>query len=203
MKFYIPSHFSTATNTHEIEFLKKYPFATVLSTGNSNPEISKIPMLLKVDSDSLYLEGHFAKANPHWQTISENPDTTMIFDGAHGYVSPTCYSSPSTNVPTWNYSTLVVQTHCEIIEDNEWIVCALKDLVNSFEKDSSWMNTVEGGFFSNLSKGVVGIKAKVQSIQSKFKLSQNRSSVDQVRVADYFSTINRELADDMKKWGTT
>lgn len=199
MKLYVPDHF--LNKSKEIELVRKYPFATLISNSGGSLEISKIPLLLKTDGDDLVFEGHFSKANPHWKTISNDPKLTLIFDGAHDYVSPTWYSDPVKNVPTWNYSSVIAEVEGEVIQDKEWIAKSLGDLANNFENNRVWIDSVDKEFFGNLTNGVVGLRAKVTSIKSKFKLSQNREGKDQIQVIEKFKEINKDLADDMNNWG--
>src|SRR5258706_13567554 len=48
------------------------------------------------------LYGHMARANPHGRLFGDG-EILVIFNGPHGYVSPTWYSDRTINVPTWNY----------------------------------------------------------------------------------------------------
>lgn len=80
MKLHVPKLHSIEDQETQIDFLKKYPFATLISNVDEELEISKVPLLLKQDGEKLYLEGHLARANPHWRTISNNSNITMMFD---------------------------------------------------------------------------------------------------------------------------
>ncbi|MEZ4741561.1 MAG: FMN-binding negative transcriptional regulator [Bdellovibrionota bacterium] len=199
VKLHIPPYFSN--KDHEIELLKKYPLSTMISIAQNEKEISKAPLLLKSDNKELYLEGHLSKANSHWKTIEKHQNVILIFNGSQGYISPNWYKDMIHNVPTWNYSIAVVEASCEIIHDTSEIIDSLNEMVCEFEQDNTWKNAVDMDFFNDLAQSIVGIKAKVLSIESKFKLSQNRNPEDKNNVLKYLKKINPSLADDMNTWG--
>ena len=61
------------------------------------------------------IEGHFAKANHHWQALAGR-ETLVIFPGPHSYVSPTLYVE-ELSVPTWNYIAVHAYGTMELVED--------------------------------------------------------------------------------------
>jgi transcriptional regulator len=61
------------------------------------------------------IEGHFAKANRHWQALAGR-ETLVVFPGPHSYVSPANYTEPL-SVPTWNYIAVHAYGTLELVED--------------------------------------------------------------------------------------
>jgi hypothetical protein len=58
------------------------------------------------------LQGHIARANPLWKEVPNGAEVLVIFQGHHGYISPSWYPSKHEthrHVPTWNYE--VVHAH--------------------------------------------------------------------------------------------
>ena len=54
------------------------------------------------------IEGtHLARANPHWQGL-DGAAVTVVFEGAHGPVSPTWYGDAANAVPSWTYTAVHV-----------------------------------------------------------------------------------------------
>ncbi len=184
-----------------LEFIKEHSFATLLSVNNSIIEhISKIPLLIKLNNGEIYLEGHLAKTNSHWKFLKENSNHVVaMFDGAHDYVSPTLYINPKKDVPTWNYSTVIVNGVAEIIDSSQWLINSTMELADKYEKDSSWKNAVDKDFLNQLSKGIIGIQIKVTTLQGKFKLSQNQDKQSRDNVIKHFEKTNMALAKEMKK----
>jgi transcriptional regulator len=48
-----------------------------------------------------------ARANPHYQALSHDPNALAVFTGPSGYVSSSWYSKRD-SAPTWNYAVV----HC-------------------------------------------------------------------------------------------
>jgi len=198
---YIPPLFKVEDQERKIEFIKQYSFATLISVDcNSIRHLSKIPLLLKLIDEQIYLEGHLARTNPHWKFIEEkHSQVVAMFDGPHDYVSPTEYLNPILNVPTWNYSTVVVSGDCKIIDSQEWLMQSTMELADKYEKDDSWKIKLDKNFANNLAKGIIGLKIKVQGMEGKFKLSQNRDKQSRLNVIKHFENTNPDLANEMKK----
>ena len=136
---------------------------------------------------------------PHWSYLENHPLITVLFDGAHDYISPTWYGDPTQNVPTWNYSTVLMHGKVSLFTDQERLLQSVLAMAEKFETDKSWETTVDKNFLSQLSKGIVGIEIElIGEIQSKFKLSQNRSDVDRKKFIEILSTKNSKLAKDME-----
>jgi len=196
---YSPPHFQVEDKEKVLEFVRQNSFATLISCGeNTVSNISKIPLMLKDEEGQLYLEGHFARPNPHWKYLMDNPSVTVMFDGPHDYISPSWYENPTKDVPTWNYSTVIMKGVAGITDSSEWLLQSVMELSDKFENDSSWKDSVDKDFLRGLSKGIVGIKIQVKEIQSKFKLSQNRSELDKNNVMNELSSRNEELAELMR-----
>ena len=73
------------------EWIKSYPFASLISHTSSGPEASHLPLL--IDTECTRLRGHMARANKQWQRFTDDPVLT-IFQGPHAYISPTFFNSP-------------------------------------------------------------------------------------------------------------
>ena len=121
-----------------------------------------------------------------------------MFDGLHDYISPSWYESPSKGVPTWNYSTVIIEGIAEIIDSSEWLLKSVMEFTDKFEKDSSWKSSIDIDYLGNLAKGIVGIKIDVKEVHSKFKLSQNRSEIDKNNVINELSRRNKGLSELMR-----
>jgi len=77
------------------------------------------------------LHGHLARNNDQWK-LDPVGEALAIVRGPDAYISPGCYASKAEHgrvVPTWNY--VVVHAHgpLEIVEDRDWLLAHLEDLV--------------------------------------------------------------------------
>ena len=139
-------------------------------------------MVVQPDPDNAAcLLGHLASANPHAQAMLVS-DSTLVLQGAHGYVSPAWYVSGLPLVPTWNYRVAHLTGRAEQVAD-EALDALLAQLVSRFEGKEGWrMTAVPEKALAAMRRGIVGFRFRPQRVEVKNKLSQNRLPEDVVGV---------------------
>jgi transcriptional regulator len=159
--------------------MRTYSFATLFGPASGEPRgagtmATHLPLIVKDEGEHGILEGHFAKANPHWQALAGH-ETLVVFAGPHSYVSPTLYTEPL-SVPTWNYIAVHAHGTLALVEDNAAKEALLADLIAAHEPSylDHWHGLPEG-FRRNLLAGIMGFRIPIARIEGKFKLSQNRA----------------------------
>src|SRR5204863_3281469 len=96
---YIPRHTLIDDPAKLYRFMQDFNFATLITVENGMPVVSHLPFI--IDPDAGILKAHFARANSQWKTFAEDREVLVIFQGDHGYITPSWYEvHPS--VPTWN-----------------------------------------------------------------------------------------------------
>ena len=175
---YNPAKFKSQDFDHAYNLMHKNPFAVLITVVDGKPLVSQLPITVKKNGDQLELVGHLARANPHSRALADH-QATVIFQGAHTYITPVWYAQ--NDVPTWNYLTVHVTGHVDLIQDYEGIIVCLKDLAAQVEQywPSGWEFFIpEDLSTGELEKNIVGFRIKVEEISFKKKLSQNRSAKD-------------------------
>ena len=139
---------------------------------NASLAATHLPLVVKDAGEHGVIEGHFAKANHHWQALAGR-ETLVVFSGPHSYVSPTLYTE-ELSVPTWNYIAVHAYGVLELIEDPAAKDALLKDLIAIHEPAYAdrWRALPEG-FHRTMLAGIVGFRIPIARIEGKFKLSQN------------------------------
>lgn len=135
----------------------------------------------------------------------DGAEILTIFQGPHGYVSPSLYAThPS--VPTWNYTAVHVYGRASLVTDPQSLRAMLETLVARHEagRETPWsMDGLQPGYVDGMLRRIVGIEIEVSRIESKHKLSQNRSRVDRTRVIEALnasaSAHERELGAYMNQ----
>lgn len=154
----------------------------LITEHDGYPCISHLPFLFEPDVGSHgKLIGHMAKDNPQWKSLIGIESIVVVFNGAHGYISPTLYSTPG--VPTWNYAVVHLHGKPTVIEDPAEVEDILDKLTTNFE--SSQLNPWEMSFpieKNKLLQMIVGFEIDIQTIKGKFKLSQNRTAQEQQNI---------------------
>jgi transcriptional regulator len=187
---YLPDVFHETDLDALHALIESYSFATLISPGSKEPMITHLPLLLDRGRGAQgTLIGHVARANPHWRTLQELPDTTAVFHGPHAYVSPSWYSvHPS--VPTWNYAVVHAAGQARLIHEPQALEHITRRLVDAFEspRPEPWRMDLPPDFHLQMLGAIVGFEIEIRQLSGKFKLSQNRSMDDRRRVVTALET---------------
>ncbi len=137
---YNPAKHRVGDRTELLDFVRSYPFATLVSVRDGQPSISHLPMLLHTSEPDSHpvLHGHLAKANDYWKEIGDGLDATAIFHGPQAYITPQWYPSKRKHrkvVPTWNYAVVPAQGQIRTINDKEWLHKHVSALTDQHEKE--------------------------------------------------------------------
>jgi transcriptional regulator len=160
-----------------IEAMQAYSFAILFgadSVPGSASVATHLPLVVKDEGPHGLLEGHFARANRHWQSLAGH-ETLVVFPGPHSYVSPTLYEE-TLSVPTWNYVAIHTYGTMMLVEDEAGKDALLAGLIAIHEPAyaEKWRGMPEG-FRRSMLTGIVGFRIPIERIEGKFKVSQNRA----------------------------
>lgn len=136
------------------------------------------------------LRAHFARGNAHWKELRENTQCLVVFSGENGYVTPSWYATKAQNgkvVPTWNYEMVEVRGVATVVEDTDWLRRLLTDLTKQHEgiRPEPWhLNDAPADFLETHMRGIVGVELVIETLEGKWKMSQNKSLEDREGVVD-------------------
>ena len=166
-----------------VDFMKRFSFATIITSKNNMPTATHLPFLVRIENEKIILTSHFAKANDQWKSI-ENNTVLVIFNEPHAYISPKLYEK-DLNVPTWNYLAVHVYGKGSIIPESDKVMEILNATVMNYEQDyqQQWRGLPEK-YKLSLSKGIVAFEIEVIDLQAKKKISQDKSDTEQRRIID-------------------
>ena len=187
---YVPTSFAVTDSGKLAGVMRDHSFATVVTTDPTGvPFASHVPILFFPERGSRgALAGHVARANPQWQHLRDGKEALVIFQGPHGYVSPSWYQT-TLAVPTWNYVAVHAYGIPRIVDDERELDALIQATIEKYEagRPNPWRAQLPAEFKSKMMKGIVGFEIPVSRIEGKFKLSQNRQPEDVARVADALS----------------
>ena len=183
---YSPKFNQVADRGILIEAMQAYSFA-ILFGPQSAPDApaplvaTHLPLIVKDEGEHGLIEGHFAKANRHWQALAGR-ETLVVFPGPHSYVSPSFYTE-ELSVPTWNYIAVHAYGTLELVEDDAGKGALLEGLIQANEPAfaEKW-HGMPDGFRRTMLAGIVGFRIPIARIEGKFKISQNRAPEERVNV---------------------
>jgi transcriptional regulator len=193
---YTPDHFREDRPAVLAAAMREIGFATLVTQGL---EANHLPMLL----DGGVLRGHVARANPVWK--AGEGAALAIFLGPHAYVSPNWYPSKAETgkaVPTWNYITVHARGAIRWIQDAGWLHAHVSAATSAHEapRPEPWkVSDAPQSYIDSLLRAIVGFELTIETLEGKYKLSQNRAEADRDGVREALAREGRtDIARLMK-----
>ena len=130
------------------------------------------------------LVGHLARYNPQCLLPPPGVQAIVIFQGPHGYVSPSWYPGKRTDprqVPTWDYLSVEARGTLVTFNDDERLLDLLNRLTlrNETGRENPWHVTdAPTDYVREQMRHIVGIELRIESLIGRYKLSQNRNAKD-------------------------
>lgn len=189
---YLPTHFHETDIAAMHALMRAHPLATLVIRGSAGFAADPLPFLLDtVDDGPGLLLAHVARANPLWrEALAGNDEALVIFQGPSAYVSPGFYPSKAEShrvVPTYNYSAVHAHGRIAVHDDARWLRGLVARLTRRFEADEPqpWrMTDAPAEFIEAQLANIVGIEIRIERLEGKAKLSQNREAADRRGVVD-------------------
>ena len=215
---YIPKPFQIDDWNEITSFVKRHPAINLVTVGaDGNPISTLLPAVWDTSNlnEGFYgtLVTHISKGNDQWKSIKNGQVGLAIIQGAQAYVSPTNYEKKLTDhkvVPTWNYQMVHLTGTLEVSEDRELLRQIVSGLTDFHEGNRSkpWSaSESDSEYFEAQLGGIVAITMTVTKVEAKYKLSQNRSEVDQKNIAEDLSksakSEEREISSEMRRTAKT
>lgn len=200
---YLPAHFKSADFEHALRLVAEHPLALVLgpdAQGDSFGSHLPLVVVTEGEGDGFVLEGHMARANPHWGWLSQQKTVLAVFSGPGAYISPRHYDSVQ-NVPTWNYAALHAYGDVELIDVPDDKDALLKRLIGRFEPAyaEQWRG-LNPDYQRKLLAAIVGFRIRVTRWELKLKMSQNRAATERQRIRDALGASERAEERATAEW---
>ncbi len=183
--------------------------ALVTTTSDGYLKVSHLPLLVSETPDgSVRLNGHFARANDHWQIIERGDAVSVaIFQGPHTYLSPSNYATKQETgkvVPTWAYVIVHAHGSAETHHDANWLLAHVNALTdrNEAEQANPWkVSDAPDDYVASMLRGIVGVELGVSQLDGIWKMNQHRSEADKAStiagLAGSDNQRDRQLAEVM------
>lgn len=192
-----------------MEFIHQHPFAFIAGCNEkAEPVATQIPVFIEEREEKLYLTGHMMRNTDHARAFEKNPAVLCVFTGPHAYVSATWYTNPH-QASTWNYMAVHVKGAMRLLDETR-LVEVLKKTSLHFENNNGASETIYDNlpeeYTSKLLKAIVAFEVEVHSMESVFKLSQNRDKESYRNIVGRLENQDataRAVAEEMKKRETS
>lgn len=188
--------FNRVSDEDEIRaMVRDWGSAELITVDGGRPVATLLPIIWSGDT----VIAHLARANQHWRSIGEGTPALLICGGPQAYVSPSYYPSKGEHgrvVPTWNYSSVHLSGAAYVHHDADWLRSAVTLLTGEHEgqRPDPWsVYDAPEAFIDGQLRGIVGVEIRVEKIEAKAKLSQNRSTADRQGVVLGLESTNGPL----------
>jgi transcriptional regulator len=179
---YSPSYNRLEDRAELVDFMRRNSFALLVTGTGGTLHASHLPVLVIDVGDRLRLDLHMARNNPQWKEFFDD-EVMVVFPGPHAYVSPRWYEEEE-RVPTWNYAAVHAYGTPKVIDDKRRKHENQRRLVEML--DPQWLprfDALRPQYVDSMLAGIVNFEIEVTRLDTRWKLSQNRSRREQELIA--------------------
>ena len=183
---YLPNSFAERDLPALFAFMEAHPLATLVTSTPTGLFGTHLPLVLHRDAGTMgTLFGHVARANPHSRSSSDGGvEALVIFTGPDAYITPEWYATKQETgrvVPTWNYVAVHAYATLHLHDDPSFLRPHLEALTRRHEgnRPKPWqVNDAPADYLEQQLKAIVGVELKIDRLEGKWKMSQNRVAAD-------------------------
>jgi transcriptional regulator len=179
---YSPAYNRLEDRAELLDFMRANSFVVLVTGTGGALHASHLPVQIRVEKEQVILDMHMARANAQWKEFFDE-EVMVVFSGPHAYVSPRWYEE-NERVPTWNYAAVHAYGIPKLIEDRTAKHANQRKLVAML--DPQWLprfDALRQDYVERMLDGIVNFEIPVTRLDTRWKLSQNRSRREQERIA--------------------
>jgi transcriptional regulator len=179
---YAPPYNRVEDRAEVLGFMRANSFALLVTGTGGALRGSHLPVMVQERGDQLVLDMHMARNNAQWQEFFDE-EVMVVFFGPHAYVSPRWYEEQE-RVPTWNYAAVHVYGIPKVISDAKQKHESQRRLVAAL--DPQWLpkfDALSPKYVESMLQGIVNFEVAATRLETRWKLSQNRSRREQELIA--------------------
>jgi transcriptional regulator len=172
---YSPPYNQVENQAEVIAFMRANNFALLVTGTGGTLHGSHLPVLVHEREGGIALDMHMARNNPQWEEFFDDQEVMVVFSGPHAYVSPRWYEEKE-RVPTWNYAAVHAYGLPKINSERKAKHESQRRLVAAM--DPQWLpefDKLSDKYVTMMLDGIVNFEISVTRIETRWKLSQNRS----------------------------
>jgi transcriptional regulator len=177
------------------------PWMTIVSETDDGLVASHYPGLVDDESEDLSVVTHVGRPDEKLHDFGAR-EVLLIFQGPHGYISPSWYTDGPWPVPTWNFSAAHCHGTPQVLGPEENLR-VLTRLVEHFEKRVDAPVYLDQELGAQISKGTVGLRIPISRFVCKVKMSHDKDPQSREQVLAELRGggpyASEALADDMER----
>ncbi len=186
---YLPELFKEERLPILHDAIRRAGLAMLVTTGTTGIEVSHVPLMIDTTEGPFgTLYGHLARANDQWRTAAPDQPALAVFTGPDAYISPSNYPSKAAHgkvVPTWNYVAIHARGPAKFFHEAGELHDLVSHLTNRHEagRERPWAVTdAPENFVQSQLRAIVGFSLVIETLEGKWKMSQNRTEEDRAGV---------------------
>jgi transcriptional regulator len=180
---YSPAYNRIEDRAEQLAFMRANSFALLVAGTGGTLHASHLPVVVEEAGAQVAIHSHMARNNPQWKEFFEDEEVLVVFAGPHAYVSPRWYEETE-RVPTWNYAAVHAYGTVRLVADRAAKHASQRRLVA--ELDPQWLPKFDAlgkEYVDRMLDGIVTFDIAVTRLETRWKLSQNRSRREQELIA--------------------
>ena len=179
---YSPSYNRLENRAELLEFMRANSFVLLVTGTGGTLHASHLPATVHEDAGRIRIDMHMARNNPQWKEFFDD-EVLVVFSGPHAYVSPRWYEEHE-RVPTWNYAAVHAYGVPAMVKDREAKHASQRHLISTL--DPQWLpkfDALRPEYVDRMLDGIVNFEIVVTRLETRWKLSQNRTRREQESIA--------------------
>jgi transcriptional regulator len=176
------------------DFMDEFAFVDLVTTSPSL-RITHIPVLLdRAAGPYGTILGHISRQNEQAKAFDEHEEAVIVFRGPHGYISPAWYHNRQA-VPTWNFAVVHATGKLRAVTDPKALHAFLARLIDKFESYQGTgydFSKLPDSYVDGMLAGIVGFEMRIELLEGKFKLGQDRSQADREGILSHLEKARGE-----------
>ena len=180
---YAPAYNRLEDRKELVEFMRANSFVLLVTGTGGTLHASHLPLTVHERNGKICLDMHMARNNPQWREFFDDQEVMVVFSGPHAYVSPRWYEEKE-RVPTWNYAAVHAYGFPKLIEERKRKHESQRRLIEML--DPQWLpkfDALRAAYVDQMLDGIVNFEVEVTRLDTRWKLSQNRSRREQELIA--------------------
>ncbi len=179
---YSPPYNRLEDRAELVEFMRANSFVVLVTGTGGTLQASHLPAQVSLEGGKIVLDMHMARNNPQWREFFDE-EVLVVFAGPHAYVSPRWYEEKE-RVPTWNYAAVHAYGIPKIVNEPSAKYASQRSLVAML--DPQWLpkfDALRAEYVTSMLEGIVNFEIEVTRLETRWKLSQNRTRREQELIA--------------------
>ena len=179
---YSPSYNQLQDRAELLDFMRAHSFVVLVTGTGGTLHASHLPATVHERNEKIYLDMHMARNNPQWKEFFDD-EVMVLFSGPHAYVSPRWYEEQE-RVPTWNYAAVHAYGIPKLIQERKRKHESQRRLISIL--DPRWLpkfDALRQEYVDGMLEGIVNFEIALTRLETRWKLSQNRSRREQELIA--------------------